>query len=214
MSLSFRLPFYPVSDRSKTQELSLVSPSPNHAPAELAINNFAVADLVEDTTGIPNTPTLPVASAFVASIFPAERARNAADISALRAQQISSSAELVLELGQENWTKCDSRRSDASSESNPVNLNRAREKVAELEAETSTLLRQSSHSSESHQEGIPSETSDVSADDLNSSGIYGRLERAIQQIEGLNDRIRELERERRSSWALGLSDEAPPGYIE
>ncbi|KAJ7757632.1 hypothetical protein B0H16DRAFT_1537280, partial [Mycena metata] len=93
-------------------------------------------------------------------------------------------------------------------------VNTAREKVAELEAETSTLLRQSSHSSDSHQEGIPSGTDEVSADDLNSSGIYERLERAIQQIEGLNDRIRELERERRSSWALGLSDEAPPGYIE
>ncbi|KAJ7045114.1 hypothetical protein C8F04DRAFT_1067740 [Mycena alexandri] len=94
-------------------------------------------------------------------------------------------------------------------------VNRAREKVAELEAEKSTLLRQSSHSSESHQEGIPSGTGDVPADDLNSSGIYETLERAIRQIEGLNDRIRELEGERRSSWALGLSDEeAPPGYIE
>ncbi|KAJ7757630.1 hypothetical protein B0H16DRAFT_1537262, partial [Mycena metata] len=92
-------------------------------------------------------------------------------------------------------------------------VNRAREKVAELEAETSTLLQQSSHSSESHQDGIPSEMGDVPADELSSSGNDERLERAIQQIEALNDRIRELERERRSSWALGLSDEAPPGYV-
>ncbi|KAJ7757608.1 hypothetical protein B0H16DRAFT_668189 [Mycena metata] len=86
-------------------------------------------------------------------------------------------------------------------------VNRAREKVAELQAETSTLLRQSPHSS--HHEGIPSSTGDV-----HSRGNDERLEQAIQQIESLTDRIRELERERRSSWALGISDEAPPGYIE
>ncbi|KAJ7757640.1 hypothetical protein B0H16DRAFT_1885632 [Mycena metata] len=90
-------------------------------------------------------------------------------------------------------------------------VNRVREKVAELEAETSTLLRQSPHTS--HHEGIPSSTGDVPPN-LNSSGNDERLERAIQQIESLTDRIRELERERRSSWALGISDEAPPGYIE
>ncbi|KAJ7757627.1 hypothetical protein B0H16DRAFT_1689619 [Mycena metata] len=90
-------------------------------------------------------------------------------------------------------------------------MDRTREKVAELEAETSTLLRQSPHTS--HHEGIPSSTGDV-PQDLNSSGIHERLEQALRQIETLNDRIRELERERRSSWALGLSDEAPPGYIE
>ncbi|KAJ7045110.1 hypothetical protein C8F04DRAFT_1388686 [Mycena alexandri] len=88
-------------------------------------------------------------------------------------------------------------------------VNRAREKVAELEAETSTLLRQSSRPSH-HEAG----TGNGPVNDLNPSAIYERLERAVQQIEGLNDRIRELERERRSSWALGRSEEAPPGYIE
>ncbi|KAJ7148022.1 hypothetical protein C8R46DRAFT_1231582 [Mycena filopes] len=95
-------------------------------------------------------------------------------------------------------------------------VNRAREKVAELEAETSTLLRQSSRSS--HQGSIPPETGDISQtpDDSNSPANDQRLqlERAIRQIEELNGRIRDLERQRRSSWALGLSDAPPPGYIE
>jgi len=41
-----------------------------------------------------------------------------------------------------------------------------------------------------------------------------KLESAIRQIEGMNNRIRELEMQRRSSWALGRSDEPPPGYSE
>ncbi|KAJ7757638.1 hypothetical protein B0H16DRAFT_1537300 [Mycena metata] len=47
-----------------------VSPSRNHAPAGLSdTNNSAVADLVADSTAIPNT-ILPAASAFAESNFP------------------------------------------------------------------------------------------------------------------------------------------------
>ncbi|KAJ7157242.1 hypothetical protein C8R46DRAFT_422479 [Mycena filopes] len=90
-------------------------------------------------------------------------------------------------------------------------VNRAREKVAELEAETSTLLRQLSRSS--HQG--PPETGDISqTGDSNSPANDQRLERAMRRIEELNGRICDLERQRRSSWALGLSDAPPPEYIE
>jgi len=41
-----------------------------------------------------------------------------------------------------------------------------------------------------------------------------KLVRAMREIEGLNSRIRELEAQRRSSWALGMSDDPPPGYHE
>ncbi|KAJ7757628.1 hypothetical protein B0H16DRAFT_1824040 [Mycena metata] len=197
----------------------LVSPSPNHAPVG-AINNFAVAGPVEDTTDISNTPILPVASAYSNSppTLPVKPPRSQTSI-AVVAASVAIGVAFLMVVAVALWL--DARQ--ALTPSNTVStrqlyisnqVNRAREKVAELEAETSTLLRQSSRSSDSHQEGIPSGTDELSADDLNSSGIYERLERAIQQIEGLNDRIRELERERRSSWALGLSDEAPPGYIE
>jgi hypothetical protein len=43
--------------------------------------------------------------------------------------------------------------------------------------------------------------------DPDSLGGQDKLERAIRQIEGLNNRMRELERQRRS-------DEPPPGYTE
>ncbi|KAJ7148019.1 hypothetical protein C8R46DRAFT_1128903 [Mycena filopes] len=92
-------------------------------------------------------------------------------------------------------------------------VNRAREKVAELQVVTSTLLRQPSRSS--HQESIPPETGDIlQPDELNPPANDQRLERAVQQIEELNGRIRDLEHQRRSSWALGLSDAPPPDYIE
>ncbi|KAJ7910919.1 hypothetical protein B0H13DRAFT_2484416 [Mycena leptocephala] len=100
-------------------------------------------------------------------------------------------------------------------------VDRAREKVAQLE-EMSTLLRSSSNSS---CEGRTRRASDLptasaadesahNTSDPDSFGSQDKLERAIRQIEGLNDRIRELERQRRSSWALGRSDEPPPGYTE
>jgi hypothetical protein len=41
-----------------------------------------------------------------------------------------------------------------------------------------------------------------------------KLEHANRQIEALNSQIHELELQRGSSWALGLSDEPPPGYTE
>ncbi|KAJ6624902.1 hypothetical protein B0H10DRAFT_1942861 [Mycena sp. CBHHK59/15] len=40
------------------------------------------------------------------------------------------------------------------------------------------------------------------------------LERSRQQNEVLQGRITRLERELQSAWALGLSNEAPPGYVE
>jgi len=54
----------------------------------------------------------------------------------------------------------------------------------------------------------------ANADDAESLGVKDKLESANRQIEALNNRIRELEMQRRSSWALGLSDEPPPGYSE
>ncbi|KAJ7146372.1 hypothetical protein C8R44DRAFT_973181 [Mycena epipterygia] len=92
-------------------------------------------------------------------------------------------------------------------------VNRAREKMTELE-EVSTLLRSASHGSR---------TSDgrLSVPGTNPADTAGdpedrddKLERAIRQIEALNSRIHELERQRRSSWALGRSDEPPLGYTQ
>ncbi|KAJ7157244.1 hypothetical protein C8R46DRAFT_1293782 [Mycena filopes] len=94
-------------------------------------------------------------------------------------------------------------------------VNRAREKVAELQVVTSTLLRQPSRSSDQETRSIPPETGDIlQPDELNPPANDQRLERAVQQIEELNGRIRNLEHQRRSSWALGLSDAPPPDYIE
>jgi len=99
--------------------------------------------------------------------------------------------------------------------------------VAELE-EMSILLRSSSNSSRENgprladgaDHDIPP-SSAVHHDDSEPVNpfsdpleVQAKLEGAIQQIEGLNNRIRELEMQRRSSWALGLSDELPPGYSE
>ncbi|KAJ7877456.1 hypothetical protein B0H13DRAFT_2053838 [Mycena leptocephala] len=102
-------------------------------------------------------------------------------------------------------------------------VNRAWEKVAELE-EISSLLRFSFNSPHEDRNRQASETDhDVlppaaagedSVHDADSLGVQDKLERAIRQIEGLNNRIHELERQRRSSWALGRSDEPPPGYTE
>jgi small-conductance mechanosensitive channel len=104
-------------------------------------------------------------------------------------------------------------------------VNRARRKLAELE-EVSTLLRSSTMSSRGSSTMLASGTEHDApnlaaeeepvdnATDPEASGVKDRLEDAIRQIEGLNDRIRELEMQRRSSWALGLSDEPPPGYTE
>jgi hypothetical protein len=103
-------------------------------------------------------------------------------------------------------------------------VNRAREKVAELE-EISSLLRFSSNSScedrtrqASDLDVLPptaaGEDSVNNPSDADSLGVQDKLEHAIRQIEGLNNRIHELEGQRRSSWALGRSDEPPPGYTE
>jgi hypothetical protein len=95
-------------------------------------------------------------------------------------------------------------------------VNRAREKVAELEA-MSTLLRSSTMSSSgessSSQLGpgiIPTAVGDepVNGDDSESRRVQETLERAVEQIEGLNNRIRELEMHR-----MQLSAH-PPDYFE
>ncbi|KAJ7447265.1 hypothetical protein FB451DRAFT_1290883 [Mycena latifolia] len=104
-------------------------------------------------------------------------------------------------------------------------VNRAREKVIELE-EISMLLRLSSQSSHTSSTVVSSWTdqdvqhSAADAEPTSSSRgldpleVQNKFERAIHQIEALNARINELERQRRSSWALGRSADPPPGYTE
>ncbi|KAJ7499794.1 hypothetical protein FB451DRAFT_1430182, partial [Mycena latifolia] len=104
-------------------------------------------------------------------------------------------------------------------------VTRAREEVMELE-EMSALLRISSQSSHtgstavlySTDQDIQHSAEDAeptnSPRDPDSRELQDKLERAIHQIEALNARIIELERQRRSSWALGRSDDPPPGYTE
>jgi len=55
---------------------------------------------------------------------------------------------------------------------------------------------------------VPSES--VSASETDSAG----LQQARQQNEALQERIRALEGQLNSRWALGLSDEPPPGYMD
>jgi hypothetical protein len=91
-------------------------------------------------------------------------------------------------------------------------VNRAREKVMELE-QMSTLLRSTSHSSYNSAD-MSSWTAHYDADPTclsNSLEVQQKLERAMHQIEALNAQIRELESQRRS---LGEVDEPPPGYTE
>ncbi|KAJ7605052.1 hypothetical protein DFH06DRAFT_1150724 [Mycena polygramma] len=97
-------------------------------------------------------------------------------------------------------------------------MNRAREKVTQLE-NMSTRLRYSSHSDEGStrtisrmdRQAVPRQ---VGREGEETSNGPSDLESAIREIAGLNNRIRELELQRRSSWALGLSDDPPPGYTE
>jgi len=107
-------------------------------------------------------------------------------------------------------------------------VHRAREEVAALEEAASTLIRSASNSSS--QAGAVRSVSWMSSDStapasagldadrrsVDSLGADDRdkLVRAMREIEGLNSRIRELEAQRRSSWALGMSDDPPPGYHE
>ncbi|KAJ6601161.1 hypothetical protein DFH09DRAFT_1127029 [Mycena vulgaris] len=103
-------------------------------------------------------------------------------------------------------------------------VNRMREKVLELE-EMSTLLHSTSHSSGDSSATLHASTTSVRSSvigveltdnprDPESLELQHKLEEAIQQIEALNARINEFERQRRSSWALGRSNEPPPGYTE
>ncbi|KAJ7146464.1 hypothetical protein C8R44DRAFT_845615 [Mycena epipterygia] len=104
-------------------------------------------------------------------------------------------------------------------------VNRAREKLAKLE-EMSTLLRSVSSTSSStarltswtysnHDATAPAEVEPAdNPEDPHLREVQNRLECAIREIEALNGRIHELERQRRSSWALGLSDEHPPEYVK
>jgi hypothetical protein len=110
-------------------------------------------------------------------------------------------------------------------------IKRARKKLADLE-EMSTLLRSASHSSrgsgnslqlelgiEAHPvpdlAGERDEQKPADADAPESRVVLeNALERALREIEELNNRMQELETQRRSAWALGLSDEPPPCYYE
>ncbi|KAJ7608753.1 hypothetical protein FB45DRAFT_1067239 [Roridomyces roridus] len=89
---------------------------------------------------------------------------------------------------------------------------RAREKVRELEELSSLLLHsarnsgvssEGSHGALNHPAGVENEPT-----------VDDRLQRALQEIEALNLRIQEMERQRESDWALGISDEFPPIYTE
>ncbi|KAJ7045106.1 hypothetical protein C8F04DRAFT_1067721, partial [Mycena alexandri] len=104
-------------------------------------------------------------------------------------------------------------------------VHRAREKVAALEEAASTLIRSASNSSQESTVRSMSWTGseltapataglEVPGDTVDSLGAddKDKLVRAMREIEGLNSRIRELEAQRRSSWALGMSDDPPPGY--
>jgi hypothetical protein len=101
-------------------------------------------------------------------------------------------------------------------------VHRAKEQVAELEEMTSLLPRSSIASSApgySSRRGSEIPAGAVAEELANGSDrevleVRDKLERALQQIEGLRNRIQELEMQRRSSWALGLSDVPPPGYSE
>ncbi|KAJ7827726.1 hypothetical protein B0H13DRAFT_2119149 [Mycena leptocephala] len=50
--------------------------------------------------------------------------------------------------------------------------------------------------------------------DRSGAGSEVDLQQARRQNEALQERIRALEGQLQSQWALGLSDEAPPGYLE
>ncbi|KAF8146448.1 hypothetical protein K438DRAFT_1869465 [Mycena galopus ATCC 62051] len=97
-------------------------------------------------------------------------------------------------------------------------VHRAQEKVAELEEMSSLLLRSSTASSRGYSSRPGSRMTEAerawTAPTNADQPVDDRLERAILEIQALNSRIREFEMQRRSSWALGLSDEPPPGYSE
>ncbi|KAJ7508442.1 hypothetical protein B0H11DRAFT_1965021 [Mycena galericulata] len=94
-------------------------------------------------------------------------------------------------------------------------VNRAQEKVRELE-ELSSLLCTASVSGTDYD--VPRTVLNAVEEISPASGAGGpesieaKLQRAVEQIEALNSRIQEMERQRRSSWALGRSDDPPPGY--
>ncbi|KAJ7608754.1 hypothetical protein FB45DRAFT_945845 [Roridomyces roridus] len=100
-------------------------------------------------------------------------------------------------------------------------VNRAREKVKELEELSSLLLRSASQTSNNpHNQKTDAETQamattpTVQGDSPGTRVLEERLQRALEEIEQLNLRMREMERQRESEWALGLSDELPPRYSQ
>ncbi|KAJ7608756.1 hypothetical protein FB45DRAFT_1067242 [Roridomyces roridus] len=112
-----------------------------------------------------------------------------------------------------------SESSTVSSDSNATTrqlyisnqVNRAREKVRELEEEVSeTLLLRS----QSVSQGQTRDAEEAQVVPQQDESVEAKLQRALQEIEGLNERIREMEQQRGSDWALGLSDELPPEYSE
>ncbi|KAF7307599.1 hypothetical protein MIND_00554900 [Mycena indigotica] len=87
-------------------------------------------------------------------------------------------------------------------------MHRAREKMAELEQD----LRLSQASANNVQ--VVTSGSTIIANSEQEPVIEQGLAAAMQQIEQLKTRIRQLESQRRSSWATGRSDVPPPGYYE
>ncbi|KAJ7053932.1 hypothetical protein C8F01DRAFT_1325224 [Mycena amicta] len=99
-------------------------------------------------------------------------------------------------------------------------VHRAREKVAELEESLSLRLSTAESRSMTASTLLPiggslplsDQEQDVTA--RVEADSEDRLADAFRQIALLNARIEEMELQRRSSWALGLTDVPPPGYYD
>jgi hypothetical protein len=64
-------------------------------------------------------------------------------------------------------------------------------------------------------QGVTGTASSATSDFLSGSESDSLgLQQAKQQNEALQERIRALEEQLNSQWALGLSDEPPPGYLD
>lgn len=64
-------------------------------------------------------------------------------------------------------------------------------------------------------QGVTGTASATTSDSLSGSeGDSVGLQQAKLQNEALQERIRALEGQLNSQWALGLSDEPPPGYLD
>jgi len=90
-------------------------------------------------------------------------------------------------------------------------LRAAQEKIAEVgELERRTL---SANAPQESLGGLLRVPSNRSTSTTTTSGSQGLVSRLRERNEMLAARIRELEAQIRSPWAMGLSDEPPPGYV-